>query len=273
VTALLQGDALSFAFGAHKVLDRVSLSLEPGQLLVVVGPNGAGKTTLVRALAGLLSLHAGSVSLGGMSIERVSRRAIARQLAVVPQEASVPFPFQVWEMVAMGRAPYLGALGREGREDRDIIQRALEELGLAAFVERLYPTLSGGEKQRVLLARALAQCSDVLLLDEPTAHMDLGHRMHTFEWLRGWLAEGAQSRGAILVTHDLVLGARFADELLLMDRGQVVASGEPGAVLTRERIARVYGVEATVTRDASNRIVIHPERSRFESRFGYPPPP
>ena len=267
----LEAHGLSHRFGALQVLDHVDLALAPGRLLVVLGPNGAGKTTLLRILSGVLSADAGSVSVRGVPLAGQSRRAVARALAVVPQELSVPFPFRVHELVAMGRAPWLGMLGHEGPDDRARVGTALDELGLTPFAERTYGTLSGGEKQRVLLARARAQAADLLLLDEPTAHMDLGHRVHTFEWLRAWLAERNQARAALLVTHDLQLGARFADEVLLMDGGRVVAHGEPADVLTRERVAEVYAVEASVSRDSHGRVVIVAERSRFERRFGYSP--
>ena len=269
--ALLRASGVGFAYGEHTILDDLDLELAPGRLLVVIGPNGAGKTTLLRLLTGVLPPARGEIELGGAPLAGLARREVARRLAVVPQELAVPFPFRVREMVAMGRAPHLGAMGREGERDRELTAAALRELGLDAFAERLYPTLSGGEKQRVLIARALAQTAPVLLLDEPTAHMDLGHRVHCFEWLLGWIEARAAERGALLITHDLVLGARFAHELLLIDAGRVVARGAPADVLTEERIAAVYGVEARVTRDEAERVVITAVRSRFTERFGYPP--
>jgi iron complex transport system ATP-binding protein len=163
-------------------------------------------------------------------------------------------------MVAMGRAPHLGPLGREGPRDREHVERALAALGLGDLAGRSYPTLSGGEKQRVLLARALAQDCGVWLLDEPTAHMDLGHRLHTFEWLRAWLAAQPQRRSALLITHDLQLAARFADRLTLLCQGRVLASGSPVQVLTRERIASAYGVDASVGLTADGRVALEPLR-------------
>jgi iron complex transport system ATP-binding protein len=257
---LLQASSVDHAFGGNPVLDGVDFELIAGRLTIVVGPNGSGKTTLVRILSGVLSPARGSVELGGRPIAALSRRTVARALAVVPQETPVPFPYRARELVAMGRAPHIGALGREGLRDREIVAASLRELGMELLADRSFPTLSGGEKQRVLLARALAQQTDALLLDEPTAHMDLGHRMQTFEWLRRWVREGA-SRGAALVTHDLVLAARFADELILLDRGQVVAKGGPAEVLTPEEIARVYGVEVDVVRDEQGRLAITPLRA------------
>ncbi len=265
---LLAASGVSHAFAATPVLTSVDLALRPGQLLLVVGPNGSGKTTLVRILAGVLAARSGEIELAERPLSTYSRREVARRLAVVPQEMLVPFPYRVREMVAMGRAPFLGALGREGPRDREVVAGALASLGLTPLAERTFPTLSGGEKQRVVLARALAQESPLLLLDEPTAHMDLGHRVHTFEWLRAWIAAKPLERGVLLVTHDLLLAVRFADAVVLLDRGRVVAQGEPFEVLTPERIGAVYGVDTTVTEDEEGRPLVVAVRSRIR----YPEP-
>lgn len=261
---LLSASGLRCVLGGTRVLDGVDLALEPGRLVVVLGPNGAGKTTLVRILSGVLRAEAGQVRLGGRLLDSLSRRDVARALAVVPQELSVPFPFSVQEMVAMGRAPHLGPLGWEGPLDRACVERALSGLGLRPFAARLYSTLSGGEKQRVALARAQAQETDLLLLDEPTAHMDLGHRLRAFEWLRGWIRAAHETRAALVVTHDLILASRFADEILLLDAGRTSARGSPAEVLTPHQIASVYGVVAKVSMDDEGRPVIVAERSRID---------
>ena len=265
---LLAASGVSHAFAGTPVLTSVDLALRPGQLLLVVGPNGSGKTTLVRILAGVLAARSGEIELAERPLSTYSRREVARRLAVVPQEMLVPFPYRVREMVAMGRAPFLGALGREGPRDREVVEAALASLGLTPLAERIFLTLSGGEKQRVVLARALAQESPLLLLDEPTAHMDLGHRVHTFEWLRAWIAAKPLERGVLLVTHDLLLAVRFADAVVLLDRGRVVAQGEPFEVLTPERIGAVYGVDTTVTEDEEGRPLVVAVRSRIR----YPEP-
>jgi len=260
VTALVEARGLAHAYGTVPVLRGVDVALAPGKLVVVVGPNGAGKTTLVRVLSGVLRSDSGEVALAGAPLARRTRRDVARRLAVVPQESSVPFPFSVREMVALGRAPFLGAFGRESKDDVDRVDAALAALDLVGLAQRAYPTLSGGEKRRVLLARALAQGVDAWLLDEPTASMDLGHALFCFEWLAAWLRD-SPSRGILLVTHELSLGARFADELILLVGGAVLARGAPADVLTPERIAEVYGVEARVERDASGRLLVSPLRS------------
>ena len=192
MSALLEATDVCHAYARIPVLDRVGLELLPGRMLIVVGPNGSGKTTLARVLSGVLRPGSGHVELGGTPIASLARREVARRLGVVPQDTWVPFPYTVQEMVAMGRAPALGAFGREGDRDREIVANALAELELRDLARREYPTLSGGEKQRVLLARARAQDTDTLLLDEPTAHMDLGHRLHCFEWLRAWIDHRAR---------------------------------------------------------------------------------
>jgi iron complex transport system ATP-binding protein len=258
--ALVEARGVGHAFGAVPVLRGVDLAVEPGKFVVVAGPNGAGKTTLLRALAGVLTPDAGEVTLAGRRIEQWSRREIAQRLAVVPQESALPFPFSVREMVALGRAPFLGPLGRESAADVARTDAALVALELEGLAERAYPTLSGGEKRRVLLARALAQGVDTWLLDEPTAHMDLGHGLYCFEWLRAWLG-AAPGRGVLLVTHDLVLAARFADELVLLARGAVAARGAPADVLTAEHIGAVYGVEARVERDSAGGVLVSPLRA------------
>jgi iron complex transport system ATP-binding protein len=260
MSELLAAEGVEFAYAAQPVLRGVDLSLCAGELAVLVGPNGSGKTTLARVLAGTLAPRAGRVRLCGSSIASRSRRETARRLAVVPQDTRVPFPYSVREMVAMGRAPHLGRLGREGPRDRERVAQALASLDLEPLAERSYPTLSGGEKQRVLLARALAQDCDVWLFDEPTAHMDLGHRLHAFEWLRTWLGQAPGRRGALLITHDLQLAARFADRLTLLHAGRVSASGAPEQVLTAARIAEVYGVEARVERGPDRRLALEPVR-------------
>jgi iron complex transport system ATP-binding protein len=264
VTAL-EARSVSHAYGEARVLEDASLALEPGELLVLLGPNGAGKTTLLRALAGLLEPQRGDVALRGASLRTLTRRQLARALAIVPQELVVPFPYRVHELVAMGRAPHLGAFGREGARDRAAIDRALARVGLGPFARRSYATLSGGEKQRVALARALAQEADLLLLDEPTAHMDLGHRLHTFEWLRAWIAERRDARAVLAVTHDLALAAQFGDRIGLLSGGRLLACGAPRDVLTRERIAAVYGVDARVEYEADGA----PRVVALRSRIGY----
>jgi len=261
--AVLRARDLECSLGQRRVLNAVSLELAHGQLLAVIGPNGAGKSTLLRCLCGVVQPHAGVIELHARSLARWPLRERARALAVVPQELAVSFPYRVREMVAMGRAPHLGALGHEGPSDAAAVAEALAELGLCGLAERFYPTLSGGERQRVALARARAQQAPCLLLDEPTAHMDLGHRLHAFEWLRGWLAQAPNIHAALVVTHELDLAARFADRVVLLAQGRVVAAGRPSEVLTSDTLAEVYQADVCVRLDENGRPVIVAERSRI----------
>ncbi len=261
--AQLEAFDLQHSFHETRVVDQVSVTLRPGHLAVVLGPNGSGKTTLLRILSGVLRPAKGNVALAGQPIEKLSRREVARKLAVVPQDTQVPFPFLAREIVAMGRAPSLGPLGRESASDERIVDDALASLGVTELADRSFPTLSGGEKQRVVLARALAQRTDLMLLDEPTAHMDLGHRVHTFEWLTAWIAAAPDIRAALVVTHDLTLAARYADEVLLMHAGRLVAQGSAAEVLTRERIAEVYRVQVQIEHDDQGRPYVIAVRSEI----------
>lgn len=261
--ALVSAHDLVCVRGGRRILDGVSLELPPGQLLAVVGPNGAGKTSLIRLLSGVTRPDAGRIELGGVALGRLSFRERALRLGVVPQELVVEFPYSVREMVAMGRAPHLRPMGNEGPADRARITAALEELGLVELASRAYPTLSGGERQRVALARVRAQEAPCLLLDEPTSHMDLGQRLHAFEWLRRWCAGSEAGRSALVVTHDLGLAARFSDAVILLHQGRAVAVGPPGEVLNAGTIRDVYRVDVHIELDAQGRPRIVAERSRI----------
>ncbi len=261
---LLAAQGIAHRFGRHAALSEVDVELRAGELVVIVGPNGAGKTTLLRVLSGVLRSESGRVEVDGAPIGSLSRRDVARRVAVVVPEEPAPFPYSVWEVVAMGRAPFLGPFGRESESDRSIVREALERTGMLGFADRRYPTLSSGERQRVVLARAFSQTPQVMLLDEPTAHMDLGHRVKTFEELGAWIASVPEARGVLVVTHDLVLAARHADRMLLLDAGRVVASGAPREVLQPETVARVYGVDVEVSEDASGRPVVVAHGSRID---------
>lgn len=265
---LLAADGVSHDFGAGPVLEGVEIELRAGELVCVVGPNGAGKTTLARVLSGVLSPRFGRATFEGRALAELSRREVARAVAVVPQSLEVPFPYSVREMVEMGRAPRLGPLGRTGERDRRIVARELCRLGLTALAHRRFPTLSGGERQRVLLARAFAQETPALLLDEPTAHMDLGHRLFAFESLRAWVEASQPVRGALVVSHDLQLAARFADRIVVLDHGRVDVQGSPAHALSVERIERIWGVQVRIDLDAAGRLLVVALRSRIRYAAG-----
>ena len=238
---VLSADRLSFRYaGAERdAIADVSLDVASGTLCALLGPNGSGKSTLMRLLLGALQPRAGTVTFEGQPLARWPRRELARGIGVVAQQEESAFPMTVRELVAMGRYPHLGPWRREATADRAAIARALERCEVADLAHRPIATLSGGELQRVRIARALAQEPRTLVLDEPTAALDIAHEMAIFELL-GALA--VRDRVTILiVTHNINLAARYADALLLLDRGAAVAHGPPAHVLERTRLEAVYG--------------------------------
>lgn len=244
--SILAGEWLSFAHPgvSAPAVDGVNVRVEPGRLAAVLGPNGAGKSTLVGLLSGGLLPRTGRVTFGGRPVRELSGRTRALAIAVVTQSEPSAFPITVRELVAMGRYPHRGAWERAGPRDAEAVEDALERCSAGAFASRSYDALSGGERQRVRIARALAQRAPVLLLDEPTAGLDLRFRMEVFQLLRGLCAEGL---AVLVVTHDLNMAARFADDLLLLERGRPVAYGSPGDVVLRDRLEPVYGWPLRIT--------------------------
>ena len=236
---VLEGRRLTYthARGDRPAVRQISLSVGPGQLLAVVGPNGAGKTTLLKLLSGSLIPQEGEVRLDGRRLGDLGDRERARALAVVPQSESSPFPVTVREMVEMGRYAHLGAWERAGIRDHAVVDRALERCAVTRLADRKIGELSGGEHQRARIARALAQEAPILLLDEPTGGLDLRYRMELFHLLQELRADGL---AVMVITHDLNLAARFADHLLLLDRGRRHARGAPDEVLSRETLEGVY---------------------------------
>ena len=250
-------DDVTVELGGRPVVDGIDLEVAPGEWLALIGPNGGGKTTLLRAIARLVSF-AGSIALEGRPTATMRRAELSRLLAVVPQEPSTPPWLTVGEYVLLGRTPHLGALAKESRRDREAAARALARLDLLAYGDRLLGTLSGGEKQRAVVARALAQEARIVLLDEPTAALDIGHQQQALDLLDVLRAES----GLTLVSamHDLTLAAQYADRMVLLDRGRVVADGFPRDVLTEEAIARHYGAAADIV-SIDGRIAVVPRRS------------
>jgi len=243
--------------GGRPVVDRVDADVADGEWVALIGPNGAGKTTLLRALARLVPF-AGEIELDGRPLAELGRGELARLVAVVPQEPSTPPWMTVAEYVLLGRTPHLGPLAKEGARDRDAAARALVRLDLLAFVERRLGTLSGGEKQRVVVARALAQEAAIVLLDEPTAALDIGHQQQALDLLDGLRAESGLTLVAAM--HDLTLAAQYADRMVMLDAGRVVADGAPAEVLTAPVIARHYGAAIDVV-PVGDRIAIVPRRA------------
>ncbi len=230
----------SFAYGPRPALNGVSFAARAGELVGLLGPNGSGKSTLVRLTAGLAAPSSGTVRLAGLDPHRAPRRAVARIAALVPQEPKVAWPFTVREAVMMGRAPRQGLFAIASRLDQGAVQGALEACDLLDLADRRLDALSGGERRRVFFARALAQEPRVLLLDEPTAFLDLSHQVAAMR-----MAEVAARAGlcVVAVLHDLNLAAASCDRLVVLSGGRVVAEGRPADVLTAERVREVWGVE------------------------------
>jgi len=241
---LLDAAALSFSFGTEPVLVDVDVRLEPGRVVGVLGANGAGKTTLIRLLSRVLPPQSGRIRLAGRPLQQWSTAALARVLAVVPQNPELPAGFTSWEIVLMGRTPHLDWLGREKPRDRRSARDAMAETEILHLTRRRMNQLSGGERQRVVIARALAQEPSVLLMDEPTAHLDLNHQVDILS-LVGILVK-ERNLATLAIFHDLNLASRYCDDLILLCRGRVLTTGSPTDVLTPERIEAAYGARVTV---------------------------
>jgi iron complex transport system ATP-binding protein len=248
VRDLLWADSVSFRYaaGAPLVVDGVTLRLADGALAGILGPNGSGKTTLLRLLSGTRRPSSGRVLLDDRPLDQLSRREVARQIAVVPQETELAFEYRAIEIVLMGRHPHLGVLTVEGPADIRIAQDALAATGTGHLADRLFHELSGGEKQRVVIAGALAQSTQLLLLDEPTASLDIGHQLEVQMLLQELNA--GQGVTMLLSTHDLNLAAALCRRLVLLKDGRVLASGPTEEVLTPPAIQALYGVEADISR-------------------------
>ena len=251
MTAAVELDRLSVSFGSTRAVDRFSAAFEPGSWVALIGPNGAGKSSILRALCRLLPFT-GDVRIEGRDVGELKRRELARIVALVPQIPEIPPALTVAEYVLLGRTPHLGYFANEGREDRLAAERALGRLELLAFAERTLGSLSGGELQRAVLARALAQEARILLLDEPTTALDLGRQQQV-------LALVDSLRGSLTVVstmHDLTLAGQYADRLLLLDRGRIVADGSAGEVLSVPNVSAYYGANVRIVHDEDGVFVL-----------------
>jgi len=268
MTPAIEAVGVAFSYGTRPVLVDVSLAVAPGELVGVIGPNGGGKTTLVRLLSGVLRPDSGSVRLGGRPLEAQRRRDVARCLAVVPQDPVLEFPFTALEVVLMGRAPHLPTLGFPGARDLAIARAAMARLDVSGLEDRPLDRLSGGERQRVLLARALAQEPGVLLLDEPTTHLDLRHQASIHDVVQ----ELARGHGVAVVSvlHDLNLAALYCDRLVLLAGGRVCRQGTPDEVLAADALRGAYGTEVHVGVNplTGGPIVLPVPRPRRHGRVG-----
>lgn len=249
---MLEAKNISIGYGGCEVISGVSLTAREGEICVVLGANGAGKTTLLKALNGSLPLAGGEIRLDGKSLKSYSRRELARKIAVVAQENETKFPITVLEFVLSGRFAHGGAFGWETERDLLIARNALLEADLKNFESRTMNQLSGGERQRAVFARALATEARILLLDEPTANLDLAHQASFFRLVREKCRDGFS---AVVITHDLNLAAEFADNVLLLKRGKAIAQGAPTEVLTAENLREAFDISVWLDRHpASGRL-------------------
>ena len=247
----LDVDGVSIPVSAAFACRDITFSVPSGAVLGIVGPNGSGKSTLLRSIYRVLAPAAGTVTSDGRDVWRMDPRALARELAVVVQEPEVEFDFTVSEVVMMGRAPHKSAFGRDTAEDAAIVREALARVGMAGADRRAFTTLSGGEKQRVLIARTLAQQARALVLDEPTNHLDLRYQLEILDLIRGLGVT------AVMAVHDLNLAARYCDLVLLMSEGAVCGVGRPEDVLTASLVADVFGVRVDAAVLPDGRAVLH----------------
>ncbi len=256
---------LNVYYGTRHILKNISLGVKRGEIMALLGPNGSGKSTLIRALSGVAPAT-GSLCLAGRTLNGISPAERARLMAVVPQTISLPPAFTVLETVLLGRTPYLNFLGQISAKDQDIARSALAKVDALSFAERRVGELSGGEQQRVLLARALAQTTPVLLLDEPTAHLDLQHQIGLLELV--YKLARQENLTVLIALHDLNLAARYADSVALIVNGEIKAQGSPAHVLQAETLSAVYQWPVQVIpHPFQNTVLILPEATATPNGF------
>jgi len=272
---LLTTRALSFRYSSGHGVDAVDLAVAPGELVGLLGPNGAGKSTLVRLLSGVVGPYRGSIRLLGDELATLGRREIARRVAVVPQEPRLELPFSALEVVLLGRHPHLSGLAFESDTDLALARQALERVDALALADRPVAELSTGERQRIVVARALAQETPLLLLDEPAAALDLRHQVELFDLLRELAAgERNEGRGVVAVLHDLNLAAEYCDRVVLMKDGRIAAAGDTATTLTFAHLTDAYGTEIYVdVNDLTGGLVVTPLSARARRRLAAAPAP
>jgi len=248
--SVIRAEEISFAYSTESVLSRISFVIESARMVALIGPNGSGKTTLLKMMNGTLWPRNGKMLLDGRETTELSRREIAKKAAIVPQETTLTFPFYAEEIVLTGRFPHLGRYQFEDRKDFQIVKEAMEKTDTLSLAARRFNELSAGERQRVLIARALAQEPAILLLDESTVFLDLRHQVQLMRLLKNLNAE--KKLTVIFVTHDINMAAQNADHIIMLDSGKIYAIGKPASVITEENIKEVYKVDVFVDRNPYN---------------------
>ncbi len=241
---MIELNDISLGYDHQAILSNVNMKAMPGQIIGLVGPNGSGKSTLIKGMTRVIDLFSGHILIDGHDIKTIKRDELARLIATVPQNPVLPEAFTAFEVVLMGRTPHLGLLRYEGGKDLDITWQAMEATHTQFFAERRVSELSGGERQRLIIARALTQQPRVILLDEPTAHLDINHQVEILNLVKSLCLE--QSLTVIAALHDLNLAAQYCDWMVMLNGGKIYAEGTPANVLTAQNIKRVYGAEVCV---------------------------
>ncbi len=247
---IISAQDVNFSYGENTVIRGVSFSVDKSEITAIIGPNGSGKTTLLKLINGSLLPDKGEVGVAGKNTARYTRKEVAKRVAIVPQETSLVFPYYVEEIVLMGRFPHLGHYRFENKNDYNIVHEAMERTDTLSFASRRFNELSAGERQRVLIARALAQEPEVLLLDESTAFLDLKHQLRFLKLLRKLKIE--KQLTIIFVTHDINLAAQHADKIILLYNGKIYAIGNPAEVISARNIKEVYEVDVLVDAGLQN---------------------
>jgi iron complex transport system ATP-binding protein len=241
---LLEIDDLEFAYGSHKILDGIELDLQPGEILSIVGENGAGKSTLIKCINGINRTRNGRIKINGIDRKDFPQSEISKKIGYVPQTTPVNFPASVFDVILLGRIPHI--IWKIGKRDKRIVSQTIMDLNLQHLAFRPYNQLSGGERQKVLIARALVQKPELLLLDEPTSNLDLRHQIEVLDTVRRSVKR-SKRMSAIIAIHDLNLASRYSDRVAFIHEGRIIKVGEPEDVIDPETISMVYGIEADVS--------------------------
>lgn len=248
---------LEFSYAHEVILKSIDLDILPGELVSIIGPNGAGKSTLIKCMEGLLKHQKGEIKIDGSSIRKMNRGQIAKKLGYVPQSSASLFTLKVFDMVLLGRRPH--TTWRSSENDQKKVLHALKLLNIEHLAMKNYNELSGGQQQKVIIARAIAQETDVLLLDEATSNLDIRHQLEVMDIMKKLINRLKIS--VVMIVHDLNIAARYSDKIIIMNEGQIVASGKPEEVLTEENISSVYGVEICIS-NIENKPYVIPIKAR-----------
>ncbi len=253
---------ISYKYKKNRVLENISFFVQKGEFFIVIGPNGSGKTTIAKIIAGIIKPEKGRVKISGLNIDNYSVKKLAQKIAFVPQDIPIDFPFGVKEIAFMGRYPHNGFFGIETEKDMEIVKQAMEFTAVASLADRKLSSLSGGEKQRVFIASAICQQSEIIILDEPTAALDLSHQIHIMDLL--CKLKKKENLTIIMISHDLNLAAMYGEKILLLKNGKIAKIGAPSEVMTKPILESIYECELIVNKsELGDFPIIHPVSRYF----------